>query len=119
MATINIKEELKSLLGIGEDEQLLKILETAVVLSIDTIKSYCNFSVNEPLPYALVNIILDLGLVKYKELVYNISDEDKVVSSITDGSQSIGFKERKGFVSFEKKLEEYKSTLNRYRKMKV
>ena len=106
--------KLKELLGI-EDESKDAILEFVIADVEETIKNYCH--VNE-MPDGLQNTGYRMAMDLYRN--ENIGSESAAVgsvSSITEGDTSTSFRQYVDDNFKDTVLKNYKSSLNRYRKV--
>lgn len=106
--------KLKALLGIEDDSKDV-ILEFVIVDVEETIKNYCHV---EEMPKGLVNTGYRMAMDLYRN--ENIGSETAAVgsvSSISEGDTSTSFRQYVDDNFKDTVLKNYKSSLNRYRKV--
>lgn len=109
-------ERLKKLLGFSrEDDSKDTVLEFILEDVEETVKNYCNISV---IPKELNNTILRMAIDMYKN--ESLGSEDIAlgsISSISEGDTSVSYRSSASEFK-ESLLKDYKSQLNRYRKIR-
>ncbi|VIF92732.1 phage protein [Clostridioides difficile] len=109
-------ERLKKLLGISrEDYSKEMILEFILEDVEEIVKNYCNVSV---IPEGLNSTVLRMAIDMYKN--ENLGSEDIAlgsISSISEGDTSVSYRSSASEFK-ESLLKDYKSQLNRYRKIR-
>ncbi|MCC0752910.1 phage head-tail connector protein [Clostridioides sp. ZZV13-5731] len=109
-------ERLKKLLGFSrEDDSKDTILEFILEDVEEIVKNYCNISV---IPEGLNSTILRMAIDMYKN--ESLGSEDIAlgsISSISEGDTSVSYRSSASEFK-ESLLKDYKSQLNRYRKIR-
>ena len=109
---------LKKLLGIKDDDTSKDIaIKFALQDAYETIQNYCNTEgVAKPLYNTMIRIALDL----YRNENVGSEEEKQVIDSITEGDVKVSYKSAYSNVDTFKKslINDYKSILNRFRKIK-
>lgn len=105
-------ECLKALLGLTDDEKDV-LVQFAVENAEETVKNYCNI---EEISEGLETTVLRMAADIYRNEVFGSADVPQTVASVTVGDTSTSFKtpasEYAGSI-----LKNYKTTLNRYRRV--
>ena len=118
--TLTDKDEkyLKSLLGIAEDDTSKDIsIKFSLEDAFEIIQEHCNTNgVAKPLYNTMFRIAIDL----YRNENIGSEDEKQVIESISEGDTKIGYKSSSENLDQFKKslLNDYKSNLNKYRKVR-
>ncbi|AKP41270.1 phage head-tail connector protein [Clostridioides difficile] len=109
-------ERLKKLLGISKEDYSKEMILEFILEDVEEIvKNYCNVSV---IPEGLNSTVLRMAIDMYKN--ENLGSEDIAlgsISSISEGDTSVSYRSSASEFK-ESLLKDYKSQLNRYRKIR-
>lgn len=109
-------ERLKKLLGISKEDYSKEMILEFILEDVEEIvKNYCNVSV---IPEGLNSTVLRMAIDMYKN--ENLESEDIAlgsISSISEGDTSVSYRSSASEFK-ESLLKDYKSQLNRYRKIR-
>ncbi|HBF6109038.1 TPA: phage head-tail connector protein, partial [Clostridioides difficile] len=107
---------LKKLLGISKEDYSKEMILEFILEDVEEIvKNYCNVSV---IPEGLNSTVLRMAIDMYKN--ENLGSEDIAlgsISSISEGDTSVSYRSSASEFK-ESLLKDYKSQLNRYRKIR-
>lgn len=106
---------IKALLGEASPDD--KVIEYWVASTKQFILNYCNL---DKLPNELNPILIEMTCLRIRYNQNGIGTGVKNVSSVTDGSQSVGYTlaGQRSFTSDDDLLSQYKTQLNRFRRLK-
>ncbi|VIG06979.1 phage protein [Clostridioides difficile] len=109
-------ERLKKLLGISKEDYSKEMILEFILEDVEEIvKNYCNISV---IPKELNSTVLRMSIDMYKN--ESLGSEDIAlgsISSISEGDTSVSYRSSSSEFK-ESLLKDYKSQLNRYRKIR-
>ncbi|EGT5474328.1 TPA: phage head-tail connector protein [Clostridioides difficile] len=109
-------ERLKKLLGISKEDYSKEMILEFILEDVEEIvKNYCNVSV---IPEGLNSTVLRMAIDMYKN--ESLGSEDIAlgsISSISEGDTSVSYRSSASEFK-ESLLKDYKSQLNRYRKIR-
>ncbi len=107
-------ERLSALLGIDEPDETVKIhLEFVLENAEDTVKNYCHI---DEIPVELETTVLRMAMDIYRNEKMGSANVPQSVSSVQTGDTTTSFKTSATEFS-ESLMKNYKTVLNRYRKV--
>lgn len=112
---IDVRSSIKNLLGSASPDD--EVIEYWLQSTADYILNYCNL---KELPVELNGVLIEMTCLRIRYNTNGIGAGVKNISSVSDGSQSVGYTlaGQRSFSSDDDLLNQYKTQLNRFRRLK-